>query len=255
MWLRLWTVWLACWCCAATAQAKTVTLGDADNHTAVSLILGDTLVVELASTLPGQYRWVSHLKKGEALTAQGDSSSAKKGPKTGEATQQFRYNAARVGQTTLDLAFESDDKKGVGVPVTSHFSVRVQVTSGAPAAGEAVLVGLYRGMLPCADCSGLDTELKLYAKSRFDMSNAFYVETRTYRASRDGDVTYSDRGLWTVLKGSATNPNATVYQLNPDGSQGAQSYLLKENGTALEQLDRELKPIDTKMNLTLKLVK
>jgi len=242
--------------CSVMAEAKTVTLQDADNHTSVMLNLGDTLLIELPSTLPGQYRWVSHLDRDAPLSSQGDSLIPAKGDgaKKGEGTRQFRYNAAKVGQTALLLTFELENKKNAGVPVTSRFSVRVQVASGAPAAGEAVLTGDYKGRLPCADCSGLDTELKLYAKGRFDTSDAFYVETRTYRGTRNGDMAYSDRGLWTVLKGSATDPNATVYQLNPDRPSETQSYLLKENGAALVQLDRNLKPIDTKMNLTLRRV-
>ncbi|HEY0161453.1 MAG TPA: copper resistance protein NlpE [Edaphobacter sp.] len=240
-------------CLAASLEAKTVTLGSADDRTAVSLNLGDTLVVELPSTLPGQYRWVSHIEKGGALTSQGDSEIAADSRK--EAAQQFRYNAARVGQAVLRLAFETEKKQASGVPVTSRFSVRVQVASGTPSADAGVLIGSYKGMLPCADCEGLDTELKLYAKGRFDTSNAVYIETRTYRGSRDGDVAYTDRGLWTMLKGSATDPKATVYQLNPDKAEERQSYLLKDNGAALEQLDRELNPIETKMNLTLRKVR
>lgn len=239
----------------AIAEAKTVTLGEADNHTTVALNLGDTLVVELPSDLPGQYRWISHLVKGTALSPQGDSLIPAKGSdKKGEGTQQFRYNAALVGETVLRLAFEVEKKQAGVVATTSRFSVQVRVSSGVPAASDAVLIGFYKGTLPCADCSGLDTELKLYAKGKFDMTDAFYVETRTYRATRNGDLAYSDRGLWTVLKGSAINPNATVYQLNPDKPSETQAYLLKQNGAALEQLDRELKPIDTKMNLTLRKV-
>lgn len=238
------------------AKAKTVTLGQADNHTSVALNQGDTLVVELPSTLPGQYKWISHLAKGVALSAQGDSLIPAQGEGAkDERAQQFRYNAALVGEMTLHLAFEIEKKRAGVEAVTSRFSVQVQVSSGAPAsANDAVLIGHYKGTLPCADCSGLDTELRLYAKGKFDMTDAFYVETSTYRATRNGDVSYSDRGLWTMLKGSAADPNATVYQLNPDKPSGAQAYLLKENGEALESLDRELKPIDTKMNLTLRRV-
>jgi predicted secreted protein len=240
----------------ATAEAKTVTLGEADNHTTIALNQGDTLIVELPSTLPGQYKWVSHLDKGAFLSSQGDSLIPRKGEAgtKGEGMQQFRYNAALVGQMTLHLAFEAEKQQAGGVPTTSRFSVQVQVSSGAPAPTAAVLVGRYLGTLPCADCSGLDTELRLYAKSKFDMTEAFYVETNTYRAARNGDLSYSNRGLWTVLKGSAVDPNATVYQLNPDTPSQAQSYLLKQNGAVLESLDRELKPIDTKMNLTLRRV-
>ncbi|HTF69321.1 MAG TPA: copper resistance protein NlpE N-terminal domain-containing protein [Edaphobacter sp.] len=245
---------LAAWSCVAvTVRAKTVTLEDADNYTRVSLNLGDTLVVHLPSTLPGQYEWVSHLDKKGPLSAQGDTliSSTGKDAKKGEGIREFRYNAARVGEATLKLVFEARNK-GAPTSTSSQFLPHIAVASGAPSAAQAVLVGVYRGTLPCADCSGLDTELRLYAKGKFDTTYAFYVETRTYRGAREGDVAYSERGEWTVLKGSASDPNATVYQLNPDNPAETQSYLRVDNGAALRQLDRELKPIASTMNLTLR---
>ena len=242
-------------CCSLRARAKTVTLEGSDNNTAVSLNLGDTLVVRLPSTLPGQFKWVSHPAKNGPLSPQGEDliPSAAKEAKPGEGIQQFRYNAAQVGRTTLSLVYEAT-KKIAGAPAPSRFQANVSIASGAPPAGRAVLLGVYRGTLPCADCSGLDTSLKLYAKSKFDTTYALYVETRTYRGTRDGNVTYSNRGEWVVLKGSASDPNATVYQLNPDRASESQFYLLQESGAVLRQLDRELKPISSKMNITLRRV-
>jgi hypothetical protein len=45
-----------------------------------------------------------------------------------------------------------------------------------------------------------------------------------------------------------------VYQLNPDDEQHSEALLVQDRGAALEQLDRDLKPIDTPMNVTLKRV-
>lgn len=249
------TLLAALFCCSLVGRAKTVTLEGSDNNTSISLNLGDTLVVRLPSTLPGQFKWVSHLGKNGPLSPQGEDliPSAAKDAKAGEGIQQFRYNAAQVGRTTLGLVFEAT-KKGAGARMSSRFQVNVGVASGAPPASRAVLFGVYKGTLPCADCSGLDTELKLYAKSRFDTTYALYIETRTYRGTRNGDVAYSDRGEWAVLKGSASDPNATVYQLNPDRPSESQFYLLRDRGAVLQQLDRELKAISSQMNITLKRV-
>jgi copper homeostasis protein (lipoprotein) len=114
-----------------------------------------------------------------------------------------------------------------------------------------VLLGVYKGTLPCADCEGLDTTLRIYAKGRFDFTYAFYVRTQTYRGAPRGDVTMSDRGDWALLRGDATDENATVYQLNPENEKGSESYLLQDAGKALVMLDKEQKPIDTTANLTL----
>ncbi len=232
-----------------------MTLGESDSHTDVALILGDTLVVELPSTLPGQYKWVSHLEKGVALSALNENFVPSTKAKDGSGTQQFRYNAAIVGETKLILGFEVEKKGGPAPQTTSTFSVEVRVASGAPTGSEAILLGVYEGTLPCADCSGLDIVLRLYAADKFDTRYAFYVRTQTYRAAPHGNVTYSDRGDWAVLRGDAVDPDATVYQLDPDDETRSQSFLLQKNGDALTQLDREQKPIDTKMNLTLRKVR
>ena len=167
---------------------------------------------------------------------------------------------ARLGCRTafewsLVFGFETPEKAPGAAPQdTSAYSVRVHIASGAPRPGTAILFGVYKGTMPCADCNGLETVLRLYAKGKFDTTYAFYVRTQTYRGAPHGDVTISDRGEWTVLRGDATDPDATVYQLNPDDEQHSEALLVQEKGAALEQLDRDLKPIDTTMNVTLKRV-
>jgi uncharacterized lipoprotein NlpE involved in copper resistance len=242
--------------CAIAVPAKTVTLGDSDNRTDVSLNLGDTLVVELASSHQGNgFSWISHLPKASVLTALNDDvvPSDSKNKLAGE-TRRFRFNAAVVGDVTLAFGWESAVKvPGAAPQDTSAFSVAVHIASGAPLTGTAILFGVYKGTLPCGDCSGLDTVLRLYAKGKNNTSDAFYVRTQTYRGAPHGDVVLTDRGEWYVLRGDATDHDATVYQLIPD-DEHSDSWLLRENGNALVQLDRDLKPIDTKMNLTLRRV-
>jgi uncharacterized lipoprotein NlpE involved in copper resistance len=241
--------------CAKALEAKTVTLTSPDNRTDVSLNLGDTLVVDLTAGDVNGLRWVSHLPKASALTALNESTQPADKTKGTAKTMQFRFNAARTGDTELVFAFESALKvPGAAPQDTSAFSANVHIASGAPRPGTAILLGVYKGTLPCADCSGLDTQLRLYAKGKFDTTYAFYVRTQTYRGAPHGDVTFTDRGDWTVLRGDATNPDATVYQLNPDNEQGSESLLLADRGDALVQLDRDQKTIETKMNLTLRRV-
>jgi copper homeostasis protein (lipoprotein) len=153
------------------------------------------------------------------------------------------------------FGFETAEKvPGAAPQDTSAYSVRVHIASGAPRLGTAILSGVYKGTMPCADCSGLDTVLRLYAKGKFDTTYAFFVRTQTYRGAPHGDVTISDRGEWTVLRGDAADPDATVYQLNPDDEQHSEALLVQDKGAALEELDRDMKPIETTMNVTLKRV-
>jgi uncharacterized lipoprotein NlpE involved in copper resistance len=241
---------------AMAAEAKTVTLASADNRTDVFLNLGDTLVVELTSGQVNGLRWVSHLPKVSTLTALNeDTQAADKSSKVPVQIARFRFNAAAIGNADLVFGFESAVKvPGAAPQDTSAYSVRVHIATGSPQLGTAVLLGMYKGTLPCGDCSGLETTLRLYAKGKFDTTYAFYVRTQIYRGAPRGDVVMTDRGGWAVLKGDATNPDATVYQLNPEEEQHSDSLLVTEQGNALVQLDREQKPIDTKMNLTLRRV-
>jgi uncharacterized lipoprotein NlpE involved in copper resistance/predicted secreted protein len=238
------------------SQAKTVTLGDSDNRTDVFLNLGDTLVVELSSGDVNGFRWVSHLPKASGLTVLNeDVLPVDKKSNVPVQMKRFRFNAASVGDVALAFGFETEVKVPGGAPQdTSAYSVRVHIASGAPRAGTAILLGVYKGTLSCADCEGLDMVLRLYAKGKFDTTYAFYVRTQTYRGAPHGNVVLTDRGDWAVLRGDATDENATVYQLKPDDEKNSESLLLQDNGNALVQLDRDQKPIDSKMNLTLQRV-
>jgi copper homeostasis protein (lipoprotein) len=241
---------------ATTLQAKTVTLAPADNRTEVFLNLGDTLIVELSSGQVRGFRWVSHMPKTSVLTALNqDTQAANKSAGVPGDLTRFRFNAATVGEMTLVFGFETAVKVvGAAPQDTSAFSVRVHIASGAPSAGSAILFGVYKGTLPCADCSGLDTVIRLYAKGKFDTTYAFYVRTQTYRGAPHGDVIVTDRGDWAMMRGDAIDPDATVYQLIPGDEQHSDSWLVKDQGAVLMQLDRDQKPIDTKMNLTLRRV-
>jgi len=241
---------------AAVVQAKTVTLGSADNRTDVSLNLGDTLVVELSSGDMNGFEWVLHLPKDSGLSAlNNDVVPVDKKAAVPVKISRFRFNAAKVGDSALVFGFETAEKIAGAAPQdTSAYSVRAHIALGAPRVGTAILLGVYKGTLPCADCEGLDTVLRLYAKGKFDTTYAFYVRTQTYRGAPHGDVTYSDRGDWAVLRGDADDENATVYQLKPDSEQGSEALLVQDGGASLMQLGLDLEPIDTTMNVTLKRV-
>jgi len=241
---------------ATALQAKTVTLGSPDNRTDVFLNLGDTLVVELSSGDVNGFRWVSHLPKPSGLTALNEEVlPVDKKSKVPVQVRRFRFNAAVIGDVPLAFGFETAEKvPGAAPQDTSAYSVRVHIALGSPRLGTAVLLGVYKGTLPCADCTALDTVLRLYMKSKFDFTYAYYVRTQTYRGAPHGDVVLTDRGDWTLLRGDATDENATVYQLNPDDEQNSDSLLVQDDGNALVQLDREQKRIDSTLNLTLKRV-
>ncbi len=107
-----------------------------------------------------------------------------------------------------------------------------------------MLIGTYKGMTACADCTGILTVLRLYAKGASDFTDNIYISTRTYQGGRNGDQSFTDRGEWFLNKGDAVDPNATVYALSPDDPQLRQYYLLQPGGVSLTGLDQQMKPID-----------
>jgi copper homeostasis protein (lipoprotein) len=232
-------VYLAAVCLLATPLlAKTVTLTQTDNHSSACLIEGDTLIITLPSGVP-DYRWEQHVKPA-ALAAMHDDYTPPKDPKE-MGTQTFRFNAASVGSVPLVLEFKRQ-KAGAAPEVTQTFSVEVSVATGEPKS--AVLIGAYEGVTACADCTGIQTRLRLYANGRNDFTDAIYVMTRTYLGGRNGDQSFTDRGEWSVMKGDAVDPNATVYALNPDQPEQAQYLLLQPGGGTLTGLDRQMRPIE-----------
>jgi predicted secreted protein len=219
-------------------SAKTVTLSVTDNNTTICLIEGDTLVITLPSPIADSYRWQKQQSKSSPLSGLKDDYTPPKDPKS-SGVQTFRFNAATVGKTGLLLNFERQ-KPGPAPLVTQTFSISVTVASGEPAS--MVLIGTYKGTTACADCTAIQTDLRLYAKGRSDFTDCLYISTRTYLGGRNGDQSFTDRGAWSMLKGDAVDPNATVYELSPDQPQQAQYFLLQAGGATLTELDQQMRP-------------
>lgn len=109
------------------------------------------------------------------------------------------------------------------------------------------LLGTFQGTMPCADCSGIITTLTLYTKAPHDFTEAIYKLNSKY-IDRGSFTSY---GSWLLLRGRPGDPDATVYELDPDKSSGKQ-YYLRVDENKLQPLSRDMMPIDSPMNLWLK---
>ncbi|MFT2796617.1 envelope stress response activation lipoprotein NlpE [Serratia sp. N21D137] len=91
----------------------------------------------------------------------------------------------------------------------------------------------YQGLLPCADCTGLDTSLFL------DEDGTFVLQ-ETYRGANDGDRTFASYGTWarTADKLVLTESNGEKRYFHPEGKQ-------------LRMLDRSGAPIVSQLNYVL----
>ena len=98
------------------------------------------------------------------------------------------------------------------------------------------LIGTYAGVLPCADCAGILTELRLYAEQPSGRA-AHYELTETYLGSREGDRSIGTTGRWATVRGSASDKNATVIQIDLGRIDALRNFLLSGDDE-LRLLDR-----------------
>ncbi|MDQ3426454.1 MAG: copper resistance protein NlpE [Gemmatimonadota bacterium] len=122
-------------------------------------------------------------------------------------------------------------------------------TEPAAVTDSVLVVGAYTGTLPCADCAGIVTELTLYATPGSGIASRYDLK-ETYLATAEGDRTVSAAGQWAVLRGSASDSTATVYQLNPENPAATRSYE-RVDDMRLRQLDREGAEIGSGRDYTL----
>jgi len=144
---------------------------------------------------------------------------------------------------------------------TSHAPVDVAGIDSALAAknkgremdsANAVLIGVYEGVVPCADCDGIKTELTLYQDAANSENNSYTLkETYLNGKAKTGDTTFSSTGKWDILRGIKGDQNATVYFLNYDDPESTR-YFLKQSDSAVVLLDKDQKIIAGNLNFTLR---
>lgn len=90
------------------------------------------------------------------------------------------------------------------------------------------------GVLPCADCDGIQTRLQLQA----DADGARYLLEETYLGG-EGNQQFLQEGTWREETVQINGAPAVVYRLDPDGP--ARWFWLQPDG-ALEMLEAEGRP-------------
>jgi predicted secreted protein/uncharacterized lipoprotein NlpE involved in copper resistance len=145
----------------------------------------------------------------------------------------FRVAIARVILATAAFGCERADVP----PAPAGVAAESPVNAGQ----SAPLLATYQGVLPCADCSGIRTELRLYAEQPSGRA-AGYELTETYLGTRDGDRTFERAGRWTIMRGTPDDNDATVYQLDFDEPNRARNFL-RVGDDELRLLDRDQRTI------------
>lgn len=100
----------------------------------------------------------------------------------------------------------------------------------------------YNGIIPCADCPGIEYDLVLYNQEH--SGDGVYELNRTYLEGDEDGRDYSSytTGRWITLRGDAVNNDATVYQLSPRDSLQRQNLLML--GDSIIILDSEFEKLN-----------
>lgn len=142
----------------------------------------------------------------------------------------------------------------VNTPVDSVSTVIDDTENVIPESENLGEVKIYEGVLPCADCSGIKTVLKIYAGDgtmethKFDLSSV-------YQGKGDGKE-FIQKGNYNTERGLEDDPDGTIYVLNYDKPEGEQIFYGYSARTPdkIFLLDHDRKIIKTKQvySLTLK---
>ena len=113
------------------------------------------------------------------------------------------------------------------------------------------LVCTYEGILPAASCPGI--RYTLTVRNREHSGDGHFLLRMTYLEAEDGkDAVYNHMGRRYTQRGIPTDPDAVVWQLVTDNGKDAYNFLYDAQKQTLTLLDRQLKPINTGLNYTLK---
>ena len=102
---------------------------------------------------------------------------------------------------------------------------------------------VYHGILPCADCSGLDTTLTLSPDNTYSLSEVYQ--------GKNDDNPFVTHGRWEEQAGTPRDPEAKIYVLT--AGNGSQTFYGITNETEITMLDQDKNPIDAPFNTSLTL--
>lgn len=113
-------------------------------------------------------------------------------------------------------------------------------------------VQVYEGLLPAADGPGIRYRVTL--RNNGNMNDGTYSMDMTYLEAENGrDQTFRSSGRIQTMRGSATNPNATVYKLTSNDDNEVTYFLMRDDRT-LRLLNENLEEPDSEHNYDIVLI-
>lgn len=108
----------------------------------------------------------------------------------------------------------------------------------------------FEGTLPAADCPGIKYQLSI--RNREHSGDGYFMLRLTYIEGEDGkDITFTSLGKRYTMRGTATDNNATVWQLKTNNNKETYNFLYDDAKKTLTLLTQDLKTIDSGLNYTL----
>lgn len=114
---------------------------------------------------------------------------------------------------------------------------------------------VYEGTLPCADCSGIKTVLKIFNDYSVSQNNKFEIIS-TYEGKQP-QKDFIEKGNFNTERGLENDPDGTIYVLNLDQPQEKQIHYgyYSSNPNKIYLLDKDRKIIKSQLNFSLSLKK
>jgi copper homeostasis protein (lipoprotein) len=109
--------------------------------------------------------------------------------------------------------------------------------SAAPAFDVKAFAGLYAGILPCADCPGIDTSIAFTPEGGYSISE-------TYQDAGGGS--FVTKGTWALREDGKT------LLLDPEDKEERDRWFEIVSADELRALDRDGKPIDSTLDYSLR---
>lgn len=107
-----------------------------------------------------------------------------------------------------------------------------------PQEEEATAQTSYQGSLPCRNCDGIDLDVTMMGEETSTAEERTFTLNASYRNHPQNPPDENYEGNWEVLSGTPSNPDATVYELTPNGD-GQIYYFLRIDESTLELIDPE----------------
>jgi uncharacterized lipoprotein NlpE involved in copper resistance len=152
-----------------------------------------------------------------------------------------RWSTAIILSALLALAACSRTDTGTGADTgAAPTTAPAAPTGDTPDAGQQTLDLTWQGVLPCADCDGIQTRLRLLSDGqgrRYELQEAFLAG--------DGGEVFEGQGAWAEESAVLDDQPTVVYRLD---KQGVGLWFALQPDGALEMLDGQGRPMADRLS-------